>query len=265
MYNLFVRPFVKNKNLEVASRSALRYFKLSGMIPGARMIKRFFHSNRPRGIQREVFGLQFYNPIGLGAGLDRKGEVYNDINDLGFSFVEIGPMDASGMRNAINNLQNDPQDDILAACINNDFLTAFTLGYDFCDFFVIELAEHPIESVIDPLLDSRLAEDKYKPIVVKLPEDIRDERLVDITDYVMMNGVDAIEARSLGQIKRIKEITLGRLPVIANCHIRTPQQASDALDAGASLVEVRSGIVYDGPKIVDKIHRFLLKNSSSEK
>lgn len=265
MYNLLVRPFVKNKNLELASRSALRYFKLTGKIPCARAIKRFFHSNRPRGAQCEVFGLQFYNPIGLGAGLDRKGEVYNDINDLGFSFVEIGPLGASGMRNAIDNIQKDPQDDILAACIDSDYLTSFTLGYDFCDFFVIELDEKPVEQTIDPLLESRIAEDTYRPIVVKISEHIADEQLMHIVDYVMMNGVDAIEARSMEQIVRIKELTLGRLPIIANCHIRTPQQASDALAAGASLIEVRSGIVYDGPKIVDKIHRFLLKVSPSDK
>lgn len=259
MYDILIKPLVKNKDLESASRIALRYFKLTGMIPGVRFMKRHTHSNRPRGIQREVFGLDFYNPIGLGAGLDRKGEVYNDINNLGFSFVEIGPVDARGMRNAISNIQDDPQDDILAVCISNDYQTAFTLGYDFCDFFVIEIGEQPAPQVVDPLLDTRLAEDSYKPIVIKLPERITQERLDETVDYVMMSGVDAIEARTIDQIRRIKELTLGRLPIIANCHIRTPQQAAEMLEAGASLIEVRSGLVYSGPKIVDKIHRHLLK------
>ena len=73
----------------------------------------------------------------------------------------------------------------------------------------------------------------------------------------MMNNVDGIEARSLKQIKFISERTKQRLPIIANCHIKTPQQAEDALAAGASLVEVRMGLVREGPMLIGKILRHL--------
>ena len=49
----------------------------------------------------------------------------------------------------------------------------------------------------------------------------------------------------------------GRLPIIANCHIKTPQQAAEALENGASLVEVRMGLVRQGPNLVGKILRYL--------
>lgn len=256
-YDIFVKPFVNKTDPEKGSRAALRYFKLSGKIPGMRFIKRLVYGNRPRGAQREVFGLSFYNPVGLGAGLDTGGDVYNDINNLGFSFMEIGPMDAKGMRHAISNLQEDPQDDILAACINGDHLTAFTLGYDFCDFFVIETGAEDYAAIIDPILDARLTYEEYKPVVVKVPEKIEEDQLAAIVDYCMLNNVDGIEARSIAQISFINEMGNGRFPIIANCHIKDGQGAQECIEAGASLIEIRSGLVNYGPKLVNRINRHL--------
>ena len=72
-------------------------------------------------------------------------------------------------------------------------------------------------------------------------------------------SVDGIEARSIKQISHIHERTKGRLPIIANCHIKTPKQAHEALVAGADLIEVRMGLVRKGPSLVGKILRYLAK------
>ncbi|MDY6444894.1 MAG: hypothetical protein SPK76_07725, partial [Bacteroidales bacterium] len=250
---------------EKASRVALRYFEMIERIPGGRLISRWIHNNRPTGLQREVFGIDFYNPIGLGAGLDIYGELYNDLNNLGFSFVEIGPMNADGIRRAIRRIQQDPQNDILAACINEDYLTAFTLAYDFCDFFVIDLSTNPSTDILDPLLDARLAEEVYKPIVVKLPVVLPPSETEDLLDYCLMNGIDGIETRSIEQIRHIVEYTSGRLPVISNHAIETPEQAAEALEAGASLIEVRDGLVRQGPNFVSNIQKYLLNQAKNER
>ena len=260
MYSLFIRPITKRiADNNKASAIALGYFKLQGKMPGGRFFSRIIHGNRPVGLEREVFGLQFYNPVGLGAGLDVDGELYNDLNNLGFSFVEIGPMGADGIRRAVRRIQEDPQNDILAACINEDFLTAFTLAYDFCDFFVIDITANPSTDVLDPLLDARLAEEIYKPIIVKLPKSLPPSEIEDILDFSLMNGIDGIEARSIGQVRHIASYSHGRLPIIANTHIESPEQAAEALQAGASLVEVRNGLVRQGPRFVSNILKFLLK------
>lgn len=256
-YDILIKPFVRKSDPEKGSRVALQYFRFSGKIPGMRFLKRLFYGNRPRGAQREVFGLCFYNPVGLGAGLDTSGDVYNDINNLGFSFMEIGPMDARGMRHAISNLQEDPQDDILAACINKDHLTAFTLGYDFCDFFVIEINSENYSSIIDPILDARLTYEEYKPVIAKLPEVLDEGQMAAIVDYCMLNNVDGIEARSIAQISFINGMTSGRCPIIANCHIHDEKSAQECIEAGASLIEIRSGLVNYGPKLVNRINRHL--------
>lgn len=264
MYNVLIRPFVRKMDQERASRVALRYFKIIGSIPGGRFISRIIHNNRPGGLQREVFGLNFYNPLGLGAGLDTEGDLYNDLNDLGFSFVEIGPLNAKSVRHAVRNIQADPQNDILAACINADYQDTFSLAYDFCDFFVIDISGVDLAATIDSLLDTRLAYGHYKPIVIKIPESMQSDELGEVLDYCRMNNIDAIEARTIDQVKQIVNQSGGRFPVIANCHTETVRGVFKALSAGASLVEVRSGLIYKGPSYLQRCLKYLKKRANNE-
>lgn len=265
LYNIVIKPFVRRMDIESASKIALRYFEFIELIPLGRLISRWIHNNRPVGLQREVFGLDFYNPVGLGAGLDIHGELYNDLNGLGFSYVEIGPMGADGIRRALSRIQRDPQNDILAVCINQDYSTTFTLGYDFFDFFVIDLTGNPNTEILEPLLDTRMAEDEYKPVIVKLPKNISASEIEEILDFSLLNGIDGIEARNMGQVRQIASYTRGYLPIIANTHIESPAQAAEALEAGASLVAVRNGLVREGPQFVAGILRYLLNLRKNER
>lgn len=258
MYNLLIRPIVRRMHPDKASKIALGYFKAIGRIPGERVLSRFFHGNKPAGLEREVFGLDFYNPVGLGAGLDIRGELYDDLNNLGFSFVEIGPLNAEYTRNAVRNLQENPADDILACCISDDFLVSMSLAYDFCDFFVIQVDDvRRLEETMAPLFDLRLAYEDYKPVVVKIPEEVSGGQLGQVLHYLRMNGADGIETRSLSQTREVAELTSGRLPIIANTHISSPAEVRELLEAGASLVEIRSGLVKNGPGFVSKVLRYL--------
>lgn len=248
-------------DLERASRIGLGYFKALGKIPFGRQVSRLLHGNRPKVLTREVFGLYFYNPVGLGAGLDIHGELYNDLNNMGFSFMEVGPMGASGVRKAIEHVQQDPPQDILAVCIDSDHHAAFTLAYDFFDFFVIDMSRNPFNyDIPDAILESRIAEKDYKPIVLKYPEGVTGSTLDGITDYCLLNGVDGIELRGIEQVARVAAHGEGKLPIIANCHIDSPLEAARALDSGASLVEIRTGFVREGPQVVSQMLQFLSEN-----
>ena len=44
----------------------------------------------------ERFGIRFPNPVGLAAGFDKSGELFNALGALGFGFVEIGTVTALG-------------------------------------------------------------------------------------------------------------------------------------------------------------------------
>ena len=43
-------------------------------------------------LEREICGLRFKNPVGLGAGFDKDAKLYNELANFGFGFVEIGTL-----------------------------------------------------------------------------------------------------------------------------------------------------------------------------
>ncbi|HNY23858.1 MAG TPA: quinone-dependent dihydroorotate dehydrogenase, partial [Bacteroidales bacterium] len=52
-------------------------------------MRKFFCYNH-QSLRREVLGIDFPNPVGLAAGMDKNAVAYNPMADLGFGFVEIG-------------------------------------------------------------------------------------------------------------------------------------------------------------------------------
>ena len=61
-------------------------FKLP-LVPG--MFKKLFLIEDPR-LERKVFGLTFKNPVGLAAGFDKDAKLIDELDSLGFGFIEIG-------------------------------------------------------------------------------------------------------------------------------------------------------------------------------
>ena len=47
-------------------------------------------SVKHKSLEKEVFGLHFTNPVGLGAGFDKNASYLKELACLGFGFVEIG-------------------------------------------------------------------------------------------------------------------------------------------------------------------------------
>lgn len=126
-----------------------------------------------------------------------------------------------------------------------------------------------------------------RPILLKIAPDIHDELLGDILDVIERAGVDGIIAtnttiergalttpgqeelgpggvsgapvrrRSLEVIRAIYEKTQGALPIIGVGGIFSPEDALETIEAGASLVQVWTGFVYEGPAMVRRINRYL--------
>lgn len=61
----------------LANRAGLRKWLRNAFMP-------------PRNLAREAFGLHFRNPVGLGAGFDKNALYLDELDTLGFGFVEIG-------------------------------------------------------------------------------------------------------------------------------------------------------------------------------
>jgi dihydroorotate dehydrogenase len=90
-YERFVRPLLFSLDAEAAHHltiAALRY--ASHIDLALRPLKVFQPPSKPR----TVFGLNFSNPIGLAAGLDKNGVALLAWQALGFGFIEIGTVTA---------------------------------------------------------------------------------------------------------------------------------------------------------------------------
>lgn len=337
MYKQLIRPLLFRLAPEKAHNLTLRLLGMFRKLPLMGRMMRLFYSYHDPSLKRNLFGLEFPNPVGLAAGLDKNGEHYNELSWFGFSFIEIGSLtpepqegnpkprlfrlhqdralinrmgiNNKGIFNAIENLKKDPPRSILCASIAKntssasdedaaeDYKKAFSYMYDFVDMFTVNVScpnvkglQHLqdvsyLSDIIDPLLDLRVCYDTYKPLLVKVSVDIPHEELNEILDYCMLSGVDGIVAgntstlrdglvtdtarlekigngglsgaplfdRSLDLVKYIHEKTSGRLPIIGVGGIMTSEQASRMLEAGASLIEIYTGFIYEGPSIVKRI------------
>jgi dihydroorotate dehydrogenase len=124
-----------------------------------------------------------------------------------------------------------------------------------------------------------------KPILLKISPDLTQEQLNDVIDLAIEIKLDGLVAtnttisreqlqttnyklqtigagglsglplkqRSTEVVKYICERTKEKIPVIASGGIFTGEDAKEKLDAGASLVQVWTGFIYEGPGIVKKI------------
>ena len=120
-----------------------------------------------------------------------------------------------------------------------------------------------------------------RPILVKLAPDLSDPQLAEAVQVIGESGMDGIIAtnsttarpalrsphrdqggglsgaplheRALQVIRKVGELSGGRLPVIASGGILAGADAQAARQAGASLVQLYTGLVYRGPGLVREI------------
>lgn len=268
------------------------------MILNRLFIKRKFHNS-----ERAVFDINFPNCIGLGAGFDRNGEKYNSFRFGSFGYIQVGPLSPvpqdsnnkkhiflasklpirinKGIRNAINNVQRKKPEAILSFTLTHhshsvteediikDYSTAFSLSYDFADFFTIDTTipnldgSTPLQDnsllfdILDDLLDLRLCYDKYKPIVVKILADIPEVQLEEVLSYCRLNGIDGLNIAAgqstLTTVRYISEHCQGRYPIIASLSAKDKPRASEMIKAGASLLEVSNENKHINPFTAKKI------------
>lgn len=149
-----------------------------------------------------------------------------------------------------------------------------------------------LSDIMDEILDMRTYMDEYRPVLVKLSPDISFQQLDEIVKYCLQAGIDGVVAantsrtreglatrekkvkkigsgglsgapiykKNLEMVRHIHEFSGGRLPIIGCGGIMSGAQAKEMLDAGASLIEIYTGFIYEGPSVVKKILKYLEKN-----
>lgn len=180
----------------------------------------------------------------------------------------------------------------------NDYLICFEELYNYVDYFVINVSSpntpglrelQSKEFLNDLFIDLnkfRLNEVIKKPILIKISPDLSKEKILEILEVIETNNIDGIIAtnttidypnlksknknetgglsgaplydKSNEVISFISKKTNGKLPIIGVGGISTPEQAVKKIEAGAHLIQLYTGIIYEGPGIVRKINKKLL-------
>ena len=139
------------------------------------------------------------------------------------------------------------------------------------------------------LADIRSSMAQKKPILVKISPDLNFQQIDDVLELISRTGMDGIVAtnttikrenlateakvieqigngglsgkplrqRSTEIIKYISEKTNGELTIIGTGGIMSPEDAIEKINAGASLIQIYTGFIYEGPGIVKKINKAL--------
>ena len=89
-YRYFIRNFLFLFSPEYSHSIAIFFIKLFFLIPGFKYFLKLFYSFEGSGLEKNVFGLVFKNPIGLAAGFDKNATIFNEFESFGFGFIEIG-------------------------------------------------------------------------------------------------------------------------------------------------------------------------------
>ena len=329
----------------------VHYFSMNGLrllckFPG---VKKLLDSSfKPQGnnIQYSIFNIQFPNKVGLGAGFDKNAKYLNELEALGFGFVEIGtvtPLPQSGNdkprlfrlpkdkalinRMGFNNdgvkviakrletwkLKNyKPQTTNYKLIIGGnigknkitpnedawkDYEICFTALHDYVDYFVVNVSspntpglrelqeKDSLRKILSNLQMQNAKKENQKPILLKIAPDLTTEQIDDVIDLAMEIKLDGLVAanttisrnqlktqnsklktigagglsglplghRSTEIVKYIFQKTNGQIPIVASGGIFTGADAKEKIDAGASLVQVWTGFIYEGPSIVKNI------------
>ena len=132
---------------------------------------------------------------------------------------------------------------------------------------------------------------KEKPIVLKIAPDLTDSQLLDIIDIVRTTKIDGIIAtnttierknlksdlvyteekgglsgrplanRSTEVIRFLAQKSNKAFPIIGVGGIHSPEDALEKLAAGADLVQIYTGFIYEGPSLIKKINKAILNTS----
>lgn len=133
---------------------------------------------------------------------------------------------------------------------------------------------------------------KRKPILLKIAPDLTDSQLLDIIEIVSTTAIDGVIAtnttisrenlkshallieeagglsgvplkeRSTEVIRFLAEKSNKAFPIIGVGGINSAEDAIEKLDAGADLIQLWTGFVYEGPGLVKKINKALLERTA---
>lgn len=181
----------------------------------------------------------------------------------------------------------------------NDYVACFEGLFDYVDYFVVNVSspntpnlralqdKEPLTKLLQTLQDLNAEKPARKPILLKIAPDVTDDQLLDIIDIVKTTQIDGVIAtnttvsrdgltsknksevgglsgkpltnRSTEVIRFLAEKSNKAFPIIGVGGIHSASDALEKIEAGADLVQLYTGFVYEGPNLITSINKALLK------
>ena len=342
MYKVIIRPVLFLIPPETIHNLVNIILKITFSIPGCIAFAGIIFKLKNKKLARNIAGLEFENPVGLAAGFDKNGLLYNELSCFGFSLVEVGTVtpkpqsgnkkprsfrlirdkalinrmgfNNAGVDRVIKRIKRKGRKVIIGGNIGknsittnenavNDYEICFEKLYNYVDYFVVNVScpnisnltelqdVDSLEAILDRLVKIRKGKEVYKPVLLKISPDLDNKKLDDIIkicEKMDINGIVAtnttiereglktnkdriekigngglsgkpVKDKSTQIIRYINEKTNGKMPIIGVGGIMSPEDAIEKIEAGATLVQLYTGFIYEGPFLVKRINRAILK------
>ncbi len=180
----------------------------------------------------------------------------------------------------------------------DDYIYCFDALFEVVDYFVVNVSspntpnlralqdKEPLTELLQTLQTRNTRKSNPKPILLKIAPDLTNEQLLDIIDIVATTQIAGVIAtnttisregliaaakeemgglsgkpltnRATEVIRFLSEKSNKAFPIIGVGGIHSAKDALEKLDAGASLVQLYTGFIYEGPGLVRDINKALL-------
>jgi dihydroorotate dehydrogenase len=341
MYKSIIRPFFFLFDPEKIHQFTFSLIKVVSKIPGIPFFIRKLYKINDKKLKRTLFGLTFKNPVGLAAGFDKNAELYNELGNFGFGFIEIGTVtpkaqkgnpkkrvfrlkadnglinrmgfNNNGIKAAITKLKNNNGQVIIGGNIGKntatqpdaytqDYCTCFRELHPYVDYFVLNVScpnvgshaklndkDYLIELILTIQKENKKIK-KLKPVLLKIAPDLNATQLDEVIEIIKETKIDGVIAtntsvdrsnlkaskerldaigygglsgkpikdRSTKIIKYLAEKSNKAFPIIGVGGIHSAKDALEKIDAGADLVQIYTGFIYEGPSLIKKINKAIL-------
>ena len=305
---------------------------LGDYLPFLLLFIRNYYKKTNCRLSQNILGIEFENPVGLGAGFDKNVTMIKALEAVGFGYVEVGTVtpkpqagnpkprlfrypeynslqNAMGFNNKgvsyfkerlkeiypykipiganIGKNKTTPEDKAI-----DDYKMLIDEVKDLCDYIVVNISSPNTPGLRDLQNEAfikelfTMAKDKTtKPIFLKIAPDMtpEDAKLLcqsaidakadgiiatnTTIDYsVLPNAKDfggisgaVLKEKSFSLFKEIAKDFYGKTTLISVGGISDGDEAYRRIKAGASLVQVLSALIFEGPYLVSKINNRLLE------
>ena len=179
-----------------------------------------------------------------------------------------------------------------------DYVYCFNMLFDYVDYFVVNVSSpntpnlrelqdrSNLKRLLSTLSNLNQTKDQPKPILLKIAPDLSEKQLLDVIEIVTNLNIDGVIAtnttlsrvnlksskknergglsglplkdKSTDVIKFLHKKSKNAFPIIGVGGVHEPEDAIEKLNAGASLVQMYTGFIYEGPGIVKRINKALL-------